>query len=67
MRFAEELFLDQLFQQPLACRDVYLPEPTGLRDGESKPWHLAVLAADTSDERFMPRVSFHRESDLAST
>src|ERR1700730_113191 len=57
VRFVEGAFPNQLLEQPLTCRHLYLPQPTCLRDGQSQPGHLAVFTANTCDKRIKRRHS----------
>jgi hypothetical protein len=39
----------------MALASVDLPQPTGLRERQSQPWHFAVFTPNTSDKRFKQR------------
>jgi hypothetical protein len=66
VRLTEEALADQLLEQHLACRDVYLPEPTRLRKRQPQPGHFAVLTPNTSDKPFKRRriVSARHRTDV---
>src|ERR1700730_8008902 len=50
VRFAEETYVDKVFEQHLACRHVYLPEPRCLCERHPQSGHLEVFSSNASDK-----------------